>query len=76
MRSSKGKTEKKKWKRLSKQQAHALWLNKVEIRYTNGKHSPEGIWGTCYGPMSTGTTAATGVWEDCHKLYRFWVEVE
>lgn len=75
MRSSKAKTEKKKWKRLSKQQAHALWLNKVEIRFTNSRSGSKGTWGDAYGPEEIGVAGTEGV-TDRHKLYRFWVEVE
>ena len=77
MRSSKEVTAKRKWKRLTKEQAHALWLNKVKIRFTNGRHTLEGVWGTCYSPLYTGDNAKDcGTAHDTHKLYRFWVEVE
>lgn len=76
MKSSKVKEEKKKWKRLSKQQAHALWLNKVEIRYTNARENRSGTWGTHYSPLHTGLGALDDATGDTHRLYRFWVEAE
>jgi len=71
MKSSKAKTEKKKWKRVSKERAHSLWIMKVPIRYTNGRAEMDGIWGSCYGPLEAG-----GEKTDTHQWYRFWVEVE
>ena len=77
MRSSKEVTVKRKWKRITKEQAHALWLNKVQIRYTNARQGNSGIWGTDYGPRHTGSNAEEAdTAHDTHKLYRFWVEVE
>lgn len=71
--SRKGKTEKKKWKRLSKAQAQVLWEMKVPVRYTNARDNGCGQWGTCYGPEDTGDSGEGG---DSHIKYRFWVEVE
>ena len=77
MKSSKEVTAKKKWKRLTKEQAHALWLNRVEIRFTNGRQGRCGTWGSHYSPRNTGDNAEDdGVSHDTHNLYRFWVEVE